>query len=312
MSQKAGYEGIVILGLPRSGSTLLRRIVNAHPSICCPPETNLLSAASRFLEQHETSQGLSVGVLSGLSFSGYEEDQVLERLRTLVFGFFEEIRQKSGKNRWAEKTAFDSFHLEGIKRLCGSRCRYVCLFRHGLDAVCSIQELCDKLEVYLPELHEYVARYPSPLLAFAHAWADVNEELLELVETLEHQAIKVRYEDLVANPIEEVGRIFHFLEEPTDVQAVLTSAIQSQDSVGFGDWKTYQKTRIESSSVGRWKELHPQTASDLAPIVNPLMRRLGYEEIPEILGDSEEDARRKLELGLMIANLRAPERDIDE
>lgn len=230
----------------------------------------------------------------------------------MVFGFFEEIRQKSGKNRWAEKTAFDSFHLQGIKKLCGSRCRFICLFRHGLDAVCSIQELCDKLEVFLPELHEYVARYPSPLLAFAHAWADVNEELLELAEDSEFQAIKVRYEDLVANPAEEVEKIFQFLEEPTDVQGVLASAIRSQDSVGFGDWKTYQTTKIESSSVGRWKKLHPQTASTLAPIVNPLMRRLGYEEVPEVKGDSDEEARRKLELGLMIANLRAPERDIDD
>ncbi|HEY4117191.1 MAG TPA: sulfotransferase [Byssovorax sp.] len=38
MSDGRGYEGAVILGPPRSGTTLLRRLVDAHPNLSCPPE----------------------------------------------------------------------------------------------------------------------------------------------------------------------------------------------------------------------------------------------------------------------------------
>ncbi|MCA9663328.1 MAG: sulfotransferase, partial [Myxococcales bacterium] len=31
--------GIIVLGAPRSGTTLLRRLLDAHPNIACPPET---------------------------------------------------------------------------------------------------------------------------------------------------------------------------------------------------------------------------------------------------------------------------------
>ena len=42
---------VVLLGFPRSGTTLLSRLLDAHPEISCPPETHLLSAASRFLSE---------------------------------------------------------------------------------------------------------------------------------------------------------------------------------------------------------------------------------------------------------------------
>src|SRR3972149_7016175 len=115
--ESSDYEGIIVLGMPRSGTTLLRRLLNAHPNICCPPETNLLSAAARFLEEHRFSGGHSVGVANALAFSGYAEQEVDARLREFVFGFFREFSGREGKRRWAEKTAFDAFHLDEIEKL---------------------------------------------------------------------------------------------------------------------------------------------------------------------------------------------------
>ena len=66
-------QGIVILGMPRSGTTLLRRLLDVHPAICCPPETNLLGAAARFLREETFAGGMAIGVLSGLSFAGIAE-----------------------------------------------------------------------------------------------------------------------------------------------------------------------------------------------------------------------------------------------
>ena len=56
--------GIVVLGTPRSGTTLLRRLLDAHPNIACPPETYVLSGAARFLHEETFAQGLKIGTLS--------------------------------------------------------------------------------------------------------------------------------------------------------------------------------------------------------------------------------------------------------
>ena len=59
---------------------------------------------------------------------------------------FREIRDRAGKKRWAEKTAFDGFHVDAIARLCGDRCRYLVVYRHALDVVCSLRELSERME----------------------------------------------------------------------------------------------------------------------------------------------------------------------
>ncbi len=180
MSSEAA-QGIVILGMPRSGTTLLRRLLDAHPAICCPPETNVLSAAARFLREETFAGGVAVGVLSGLSFAGIAEQVVVARLREFVFGLLQDICRQSRKKRWVEKTALNIFHLDQIELLCSGSCRFLCLVRHPLDVVCSLKELTDKMEMYVAELHAYIRQHPAPLEAFAHAWVERQARLRRFV-----------------------------------------------------------------------------------------------------------------------------------
>ena len=52
---------LVILGFPRSGTTLLARLLDGHPDISAPPETGLLSAAGRFLAELTEVEGPPLG-----------------------------------------------------------------------------------------------------------------------------------------------------------------------------------------------------------------------------------------------------------
>lgn len=269
-------RGIVVLGFPRSGTSLVRRLLNAHPRICCPPETNLLRAAGRFMSETPFAGGLSVGPLSGLAFSGLPAEEILDRLRALVFGIFEKLATAAGKPIWAEKTAFDSFHVDAIERLCGERCRYVLIVRHPLDTVCSVGELCERMGTYLPELHEYVRRHPSPLTAFAHAWCDVNRRLDAFRQQHVGYCVLVRYEDLAAHPGREVARMFDELGEPVEAEALLERAMAESVSVGLGDWKVYETWSVHADSIDRWRKLDAAVVAGLAEIVGPVMTLLGY------------------------------------
>jgi hypothetical protein len=306
---QTSYEGIVILGMPRSGTTLLRRLIGAHPAIHCPPETNLLSAAARFLREEPFAGGLAVGVLPGLAFSGYDEEAVLGRLREFVLSFHREMRDRAGKRLWAEKTAFDSFHVEAIGRLCGGSCRYVCMFRHGLDVVCSLKDLCDEMEMVMDDLHPYVRRFASFYEAFARAWCDVSERLHAFAIEHAELCVRLRYEDLVEHPHEELARLFDFLHEPVSVDRVIGEALGGAEAIGLGDWKTYRRSKIHSESVGRWQKLSPQTVNRLAEIMNPTLERLDYEPVPKRPEVSREVARRQHQVKQMVARINAVQGD---
>jgi len=290
-------SGIVILGVPRSGTTLVRRLVNAHPNIACPGETCILSACARFMHSETVADGLEFGVITGLSFAGFSQDEILHRLRNFAFGFHTDHAQSQGKKRWAEKTAVDIFHLDGIEDLCADQVQYVCVVRHGLDVICSLKEFSDRGFTYLSEVHEYIKRYPIVLEAFAHAWVDANQSLLRFIDRHPDNTHVIRYEDLVDNPETETKKMFEFLNEQID-ENIISTALARPRKTGLGDWKTYQRDNIDKASIGRWKGLPQYLASRLAEICNPTLESFGYETILVKPRDKQSVARRRYEMAM--------------
>ncbi|GIW39435.1 MAG: hypothetical protein KatS3mg076_0012 [Candidatus Binatia bacterium] len=303
MGKAESTEGILVLGPPRSGTTLLRRLLDAHPRIACPPETNVFAACGRFLRSEKTADGVGIGVLEGLEYAGFSREDVLSRLRELAFSFHREYASRQGKARWAAKTAFDAFYLPEIEALCGDRCAYVCLERHGLDVACSIQELCEKNGAYLRELHDYVVRYPAVLEAFAHAWADLARGIRAFAASHPEHSFLLRYEDLVAEPDATMQKLMGFLGESWDPEFT-SKALSSRETVGLGDWKTYGRSSIDASSVGRWKKLPRYTLARLAEICNPVLELCGYEPVRVEPEEPPEAARRRYQVGLLLQRLK--------
>jgi hypothetical protein len=298
------HRGIVVLGMPRSGTTLLRRILDSHPAICAPGETFLLRASSRFLESEEIAFGIDYGVLGGLKPLGFTADEILARLRALPFQFYDDLAQRAGKRRWAAKTAVDSFYVEAIERLYAGHVQFVCVVRHGLDVVCSLKEFSDELQGYIAELRPYIQRHARPLEAFAHAWVDVTTALTGLAERHANSAILLRYEDLVAEPHATLSRLFAFLGEDQDPD-LPQRAFGNKEVTGLGDWKTYATHEFKGDSIGRWRDLPDDMAARLAAVVNPTLAACGYPPVEEKRKLSNDDAMRLYELAMMFKSARS-------
>jgi len=293
---------IVIIGCPRSGTTLLRRLIGAHPRIDCVGETFLLRAAARFLSGEPVAEGLDYGPLGGLGAMGFTADEVKQRLCDFILGFHAEIAARSGKPRSAIKTAVDGFYLPQIFDLMRDRARFVCLVRHGGDVAVSLSEFTEKMEGPIEELMPFIARHRRLMPSYAAAWAKVTTDMLDLAETNAEEVFALRYEDLVEQPEAVLGELFAFLGESCEPGALLDTAFQPQEVIGLGDYKTFASRKLESGSIGRWRDLPPRVQTELAAVANAILERAGYEPIPAEAG--ELDAMRLHELAMMYRGTR--------
>ena len=298
-------QGFVVLGFPRSGTTLLRRLLDAHAEISCPPETNLLSACGRFLQEEPSVGGLPIGVLPGLAFSDVDEDEVLGRLRELVFGIHRAIAAKAGKRIWAEKTAFDIFHLDKIERLLRGHCGFICIHRHPLDVIVSVKELCDGMDQILPELHVYVRQYQSLYDAFAQAWIDCNIALNGFIARNAQDCCCVSYEALLQQPEETIGKLFSFMGVASGGSGFVERLFEQGSKVGLGDWKTYEQGAIDPGRTERWRSLPDSTIARLTPRLAPVADALGY-SLPSVADTpAREESIRRYRLSKFVKQLQA-------
>ncbi len=293
------HDGIIILGHPRSGTTLLRRLLDAHPNIACPGETHILSACARFLHAETAADGIDMGVLAGLEFAGFDEHEVLARLRELAFGFSRDYAKRQGKARWAEKTAVDAFHVDEIDRLCGDHAYFILIVRHGLDVAVSCKDMTDATGAYLEDLHRYVRQNTRPHEAFCRSWIDVTAKLLEFAERHPDNCVACRYEDLIAEPDATMRALVEFVGEPWH-PGMVEAGLAKMDGLGFGDWKTYRTTAIDPSNRDRWQAMPGALIGRLAGIVNPTREACGYPPIDAAADTDRAAARRRHALNLMV------------
>ena len=87
---------IFIIGVHRSGTTLVRLILDSHSRIACPPESFFLLSLQLFFGNEKTMEGLKA--------MGFPREQVVDRLREFTSHFFEGYVASRGKSRWADKT----------------------------------------------------------------------------------------------------------------------------------------------------------------------------------------------------------------
>jgi hypothetical protein len=100
-----------------------------------------------------------------------------------------------------------------------------------------------------------------------------------------------RYEDLVDDASGTLDDILSFLGE-TPVEGMIERSLASVDTLGLSDPKSYRANSIHSESLMRWQSLPQAQISRLAPLINPMLERCGYDTV-EGDGSSDLDAARR-------------------
>lgn len=270
----------LILGFPRSGTTLLARLLAAHPDVSCPPETYLFTAAARFLAEQTAVEGPPIGVLTGLGFRDIAPEEVMGPLREMVFAFHDRIAD--GRPVRVEKTAVDIFHLETLEPFLVGHVRFICVTRNPLDVIASNVDLAGVMGAELSDLWEAARGVNGPHLGIAQAWAERQAALDAFIKRNPEACHALRYEDLIAAPAETLGALFAFLGIQSDPEAVIAGAFDGQGQVGLGDFRIHETAGLRPPDPNGWRKRLPHAAAArLLPVVAPLMENHGY-KVPRL------------------------------
>jgi putative sterol carrier protein len=259
---------IFILAAARSGSTLLRLILDSHPAIACPPETNLVAAC---------------GSIAFTCQNALPDDQVAAK-RTALRLSRQVARQtlgayaaSSGKQRWCEKSLPTADAAESLLEIFPDA-TFICLYRECTDTIVSLLEACSwgfagyGIEPYV---HQNPTNLPWALAAY---WADRVETTTAFEESHAEICARMRYEDLVSDPEATMARLCAFLGIDWDPAHIAPDRVFKNPSrFGVGDHKVRYTRTISPESVGRgWRvpiELIPES---LRQRVDSLSEALGY------------------------------------
>jgi hypothetical protein len=228
---------IVIGGCHRSGTSLVRRVLNAHSAIHCGPEVKFFRD---FYGDYAGDQWADFRFFA-TARTILAEGDLLEIAGAAFVAMHERAAARAGKRRWADKTPENVLHLAEWQRLLGDRWTFVHVVRHPLDTLASIKEarFARTIPANLDGRIEWYRRYTEAGLAFGAAAPD--------------RCCRVIYESFVAAPDAGVRALMTALDEaPEAGQIAFNDAAQQ---AGLEDPKVSGTKDIHAESVGRWRDV---------------------------------------------------------
>jgi len=262
---------IFVLCYARSGSTLLRYVLDSHPEVCAPPELHLLRASPHLL--------WLFAHLAATPGEKIDRDQsnhfAITSTRELLSDVMNGYATRCGKRIWCEKSVLTVAHLAALHSLFPDA-RLICLHRHPLDTIASCVEAANSRQGVFG-FEPYVARTPDrPLDGLADYWIDKTQRILQCEREHPGRCLRMRYEDLVRDSGSALRALFGFLKlawrEDLEERVFSTAHV-----VGAGDRKILHTSRIEPGSVGRGQDLPREALSAERWVhLSALAREIGY------------------------------------
>ena len=132
---------LFLIGAPRSGTTVLMRMLNAHPKILLTNETAVFLQLDSMIQN--SRRGAGAGILYGKAYHRLWADNLREQSGQLIERYYEQIATRENKatlKYWGEKHPHLSACLPFLSDLYANAV-YVYAIRDPRDVACSIAEM---------------------------------------------------------------------------------------------------------------------------------------------------------------------------
>jgi hypothetical protein len=269
---------VIVLGVRRSGTTLLRVMLDRNPALAIPDESYFVPQLARRHPAPVDPAAFAADLqrLPSLLEWGVPLDAVHRRLRpgmttgAAIAAIFEAYAAEHGKERWGDKTPLYMQYLGLLERLFPDAL-YVHLIRDGRDAALSFLSVPDGVVTE-------GWGHPRDARGFASQWATELRAARRLGSRVGgDRYTELRYEALVADAPAVLRRVCAFAgldygDEMLDYVGRTESArkphqqrLNEPPRTGVRDWRTEmepgERRRFESVAGGLLRELGYETGS---------------------------------------------------
>lgn len=258
------YPPIFIGGAGRSGTTLLRVILDSHSRIACGPELKVIPTIAQLWAQFHTTYA------PYLAESKLTEADIDRAFHVFISSIIAPLRRRSGKPRIAEKTPNNVFFFRHLHRMF-PRATYVHMLRDGRDVVASLLRMDwrgpdgERLE-YTKDARE-AARYWANSVVAARQFAAHTRG--------QSRYFELRYEALVGDPEPQLRALFDFLGEPWEPGVLAFH--EREHALGIESNADAVTRPMFASSIGRWRsELSAEQRQAVKQEAGTVLLELGY------------------------------------
>jgi hypothetical protein len=275
-----GDRPIIVVGCPRSGTTLLQVMLHAHPRIAIPPETRFVLTGyknrHRFGDLADPVRRRALAdwiVRRRQTFFhelGLSADDVTARIvagpPTLGSAFAVVLRayaDRFGKPRWGDKRPAYLQHLPVICRLFPDA-QVVNIVRDGRDCVASLKSMpWNRKNIY-----QSIATWTQGVDNGRWAARSLGPG----------SYFEMSYERLVGDPRPELARLCAFLGEEYDEAMAVPAALASSVIPQRKSWHDALRGPVTTARVGTWRDrLEPWEAGLCELAMRERLVSLGYE-----------------------------------
>ncbi|MAC19674.1 MAG: hypothetical protein CMJ23_08405 [Phycisphaerae bacterium] len=244
-ADEVSSEPLVILGNPRSGTTLLDTILGMHPQVAMGGELS----ASSFVQ-------VAVPRLTD-SFLPFPTSMVDLRVSdaNALGRIYENQTQGLGNGRRYLSNKSLGMHLQlGMMSLALPKMRVVNLFRNALDNCVSC---------YTMNLLSSGHGYTNSLETLGRTWIARHQMQKYWPEVLEVPMIEMHYEDMVADQEHQTRRLLEFLDVAFD-----KACLEFHESSRLASTLSYEQVqqKMYTTSKGRWRNYEKH----LGPLIDRL------------------------------------------
>jgi tetratricopeptide (TPR) repeat protein len=235
----SSHEPIFIVGMPRTGTTLVERILSSHPSVFSAGELTNFGLVLKRAARTPSNRVLDAETLAAATSTD---------AAAVGAAYVESTRPRTGKTeRFVDKMPLNFFYAPLIQRaLPGAK--IICLRRNPLDTCLSnYRQLFATSFSYYNYAYDLLdtGRYYSAFHSLMNLWRD----------TMPTNYLEVRYEDVVEATEREARRLLEFCELPWDPRCL---AFQDNAAPVATASSAQVRQPIYRTAIERWRQYERQ------------------------------------------------------